>query len=85
VGDVIRVLTMIVLSFIMIRVGFEFDLDKSNLRQCGWDYLVALTAASCPWLIATAYFVFVLLPADTWQTMAAWQETLLAGRAELAA
>jgi Kef-type K+ transport system membrane component KefB len=80
VGDVIRVLTMIGLSFIMIRVGYEFDIDKSNLRQYGWDYVVALTAASFPWLFATAYFVFVLLPPDTWQTMAAWQETLLAGR-----
>jgi Kef-type K+ transport system membrane component KefB len=80
VGDVIRVLTMIGLSFIMIRVGYEFDIDKSNLRQYGWDYFIALTAASFPWLFATAYFVFVLLPPDTWQTMAAWQETLLAGR-----
>jgi Kef-type K+ transport system membrane component KefB len=80
VGDVIRVLTMTGLSFIMIRVGYEFNIDKSNLRQYGWDYVVALTAASFPWLFATAYFVFVLLPPDTWQTMAAWQETLLAGR-----
>jgi len=80
VGDVIRVLTMIGLSFIMIRVGYEFDIDKSNLRQYGWDYVVALTAATFPWLFATAYFVFVLLPPDTWHTMAAWQETLLAGR-----
>jgi Kef-type K+ transport system membrane component KefB len=79
-GDMIRVLTMIGLSFIMIRVGYEFDIDKSNLRQYGWDYVIALTAASLPWLFATAYFVFVLLPPDTWQTMAAWQETLLAGR-----
>jgi hypothetical protein len=62
VGDVIRVLTMVGLSFIMIRVGYEFDIDKSNLRQYGWDYFVALTAASFPWLFATIYFVFVLLP-----------------------
>jgi Kef-type K+ transport system membrane component KefB len=26
------------------------------------------------------YFVFVLLPSDVWGTLAAWQETLLAGR-----
>ena len=26
------------------------------------------------------YFVFVLLPADLWGSLAAWQETLLAGR-----
>ncbi|MDE1465694.1 hypothetical protein [Spartinivicinus poritis] len=80
VGDVIRVLTMVGLSFIMIRVGYEFDIDKSNLKQYGWDYVVAFTAASFPWIFVTFYFVFVMLPADTWTTLAAWQETLLAGR-----
>jgi hypothetical protein len=80
VGDAVRVLTMTGLSFIMIRVGYEFDIDKSNLRQYGWDYIVAFTAASFPWVFVTLYFVFVLLPADTWGSLAAWQETLLAGR-----
>ncbi|MFQ5682959.1 MAG: sodium:proton antiporter [Candidatus Binatia bacterium] len=80
VGDAIRMLTMVGLSFIMIRVGYEFDIDKSNLRQYGWDYVVAFTAASFPWIFVTIYFVFVMLPADAWATLAAWQETLLAGR-----
>lgn len=80
VGDSVRVLTMICLSFIMIRVGYEFRIDKSNLKQYGWDYFVALTAASFPWMFATVYFIFVLLPPDAWGTTAAWQETLLAGR-----
>lgn len=80
VGDVIRVLTMVGLAFIMIRVGYEFDIDKSHLRQYGWDYVVAFTAASFPWIFATAYFVFVMLPAGSWATTAAWQETLLAAR-----
>ncbi len=79
-GDIVRVLTMAGLSFIMIRVGYEFDLDKSNLGQYGWDYVIAFTAASFPWIFATVYFVFVLLPPDVWGTMAAWQESLLAGR-----
>ncbi len=80
VGDIVRVLTMVGLSFIMIRVGYEFDIDKSNLRQYGWDYVVAFTAASFPWIFVTLYFVYVLLPPDVWGTLAAWQETLLAGR-----
>ena len=79
-ADAVRILTMIWLSFIMIRVGYEFNIDKSNLKQYGWDYIVAFTAASFPWIIVTLYFVFVLLPADTWASLAAWQETLLAGR-----
>jgi hypothetical protein len=32
-GDAVRVLTMIGLSFIMIRVGYEFDIEKSDLGQ----------------------------------------------------
>ena len=79
-GDAIRIMTMVGLAFIMIRVGYEFDIDKSRLGKYGWDYVVAFTAASFPWILVTFYFVFVLLPADTWGTLAAWQETLLAGR-----
>lgn len=41
-------LTMTGLAFLMIHVGFEFHIDKSNLRQYGWDYVVAVTAASFP-------------------------------------
>jgi hypothetical protein len=80
IGDIIRILTMVGLSFIMIRVGYEFDIDKSNLRQYGWDYTVAFTAASFPWILVSIYFVFVVLPSTEWGTLAAWQETLLAGR-----
>lgn len=79
-GDMVRILTMAGLSFIMIRVGYEFDIDKSNLKQYGWDYVVAFTAASFPWVFVTLYFVFVLLPPEVWGSLAAWQETLLAGR-----
>jgi hypothetical protein len=79
-GDIVRIITMTALSFIMIRVGYEFDIDKSNLKQYGWDYLVAFTAASFPWLFVTLYFVFVLLPPEVWGSFAAWKETLLAGR-----
>ena len=80
VGDIVRIMTMTALSFIMIRVGYEFDIDKSNLKQYGWDYLIAFTAASFPWLFVTLYFVFVLLPPEVWGSFAAWKETLLASR-----
>lgn len=76
----ITLLTLTALSFIMIHVGYEFDIDKNNLRQYGWDYVVAFTAASFPWIFCTAYFVFVMLPPDVWNTWPAWKETLLAGR-----
>lgn len=80
IGYFVRILTMIALSFIMIRVGYEFDIDKSNLRRYGWDYAVAATAAAFPWVFVALYFIFVLLPPDFWGTLAAWQESLLAGR-----
>ena len=80
VANAVRVLTLTGLSFIMIHVGFEFHIDKSNLKQYGWDYLVAFTAASFPWVLVTGYFVFVMLPPDFWTNAEAWKETLLAGR-----
>lgn len=80
IADVVRLLTMVGLSFIMIRVGYEFDLDKSNLGRYGWDYVVAFTAASFPWLLVTGYFMLFLLPRGSLGSLEAWQETLLAGR-----
>lgn len=77
---VVRLLTMLALSFIMIHVGYEFELDKRNLRRYGWDYFVAFTAASFPWILVTLYFVFVMLPSDAWSNGETWRETLLAGR-----
>ena len=74
-GDFVRILTMAGLSFIMIHVGYEFDIDKSNLKQYGWDYTVAFTAASFPWILVTFYFIFVLLPPESWGSLAAWKET----------
>ncbi len=77
---IVRVLTMLGLSFIMIHVGYEFDIDKTNLRPYGWDYVVAMTAAAFPWIFVSGYFVFVMLPPEAWHTFDAWKETLLAGR-----
>ncbi len=76
----ITVLTMMGLAFIMIHVGYEFELDKSNLRQYGWDYVVAATAAAFPWIFAAAYFVFFILPQNMWNSWDAWRESLLVGR-----
>ena len=79
-ANLIRFFTMTGLAFIMIHVGFEFHIDKSNLKSYGWDYVVAFTAASFPWIFVTGYFVFVMLPVEVWGNFDAWKETLLAGR-----
>lgn len=76
----IRLLTMVGLAFIMIHVGQEFDLDKSNMRQYGWDYVVAATAATFPWIFVSLYFVFVLAPPEFWGRFDLWKEALLQGR-----
>ena len=79
-ANAIRLLTLTGLGFIMIHVGFEFNIDKSNKGQYGWDYVVAFTAASFPWIFVTGYFLFVMLPPEFWGNVEAWKETLLAGR-----
>jgi Kef-type K+ transport system membrane component KefB len=39
-----------------------------------------MTTAGFPWLFATLYFVYVLLPGDSWSSWDAWKEALLIGR-----
>jgi Kef-type K+ transport system membrane component KefB len=75
-----RFLTMVGLAFIMTHVGYEFEIDKRNVRQYGWDYVVAATAAAFPWVFCCAYFVFLMLPAEAWTSWPVWKEALLASR-----
>ena len=77
---IISLLTMVGLSFIMIHVGYEFELDKGQLRTYGWDYVVAMTTAGFPWVLAALYFIFVMFPPETWSSWQAWKEVLLASR-----
>jgi len=72
--QVVKLATMFCLSFIMINVGYEFDIDKAKLREYGGDYGIAMTAAGFPWIFVAMYFVYVLpdpLP---------WKEALVAAR-----
>jgi len=79
-GLVLRALTMTALAFIMIHVGYEFELDKSRLREVAVDYGVAATAAGFPWLFVAAWFVFAMSPAAEWGSFDRWKEALLIGR-----
>ena len=76
----IRLLTMVALSFIMIHVGYEFEIDKSRPRQYAWDYFVAFTAAAFPWVFCAAYFVYVMAPSALWGHPDLWKEALLEAR-----
>lgn len=60
----LHIATMTALAFIMIRVGYEFDIDKQRLGRYVSDYAVAMTAAGLPWIFCTLYFVFVMAPSQ---------------------
>ncbi len=77
---IVTLFTLVGLGFIMIHVGYEFEIDKSDWRSYGWDYAVAMTAAAFPWIFVTLYFLLVMLPATAWGSGNAWTEILLAGR-----
>ncbi len=73
----IKLLTTTALGFIMIRVGYEFELDKTRLGAYGWDYVVAATAATIPWILVALYFVLFL---STGNGMLVWKKALLTSR-----
>eukprot|EP00519_Triparma_laevis_P015319 CAMPEP_0182490972 /NCGR_PEP_ID=MMETSP1321-20130603/625_1 /TAXON_ID=91990 /ORGANISM="Bolidomonas sp., Strain RCC1657" /LENGTH=515 /DNA_ID=CAMNT_0024693219 /DNA_START=231 /DNA_END=1778 /DNA_ORIENTATION=+ len=65
---------MTCLSFIMINVGYEFDIDKAHVSKYVVDYLIAMTAAGFPWIFVAFWFVYAVpepLP---------WGDSLLAAR-----
>ncbi|MBN9377322.1 MAG: hypothetical protein BGO14_09520 [Chlamydiales bacterium 38-26] len=71
--DWIKWMSMFCLSFIMIHVGYEFEIDKSNPKQYVWDYVVAGTAATFPWFFCAGYFIWFLSMND-------WTEALMLAR-----
>ncbi len=80
VSTAIKLATMFCLAFIMIHVGYEFDIDKSRLRPYLVDYGVAATAAAFPWIFCSVYFIALFGGAGAWGSLDAWKEALLAGR-----
>ncbi len=76
----LKLLTMFCLAFIMIHVGLEFDINKSNLKQYGWDYVVAATAAGFPWIFCALYFVWAMSPAPLWADADTWKQSFLLAR-----
>lgn len=76
----IEILLGTCLAFIMINVGREFEIDKSNVKGYAKDYFVAMFAAAVPWLLIAIYYIFVLLPSYMWGEGEVWKETLLLSR-----
>lgn len=80
VKAVSNVLLYVYLSFIMINVGREFEVDKSRWQTYAKDYGVAMATAAMPWFLIAIYYVFVLLPPEYWNSWEAWKENLLLSR-----
>ena len=51
----VNTMLYICLSFIMINVGREFELDKSRWRSYVGDYFIAMATAAMPWLLIALY------------------------------
>ncbi|MGL5958876.1 MAG: sodium:proton antiporter [Phocaeicola sp.] len=73
-------LLYICLSFIMINVGREFEVDKTRWRSYATDYFIAMVTAAMPWFLVAVYYVYVLLPPEFWGSWDAWKENLLLSR-----
>jgi Kef-type K+ transport system membrane component KefB len=77
---VIKNVTLVCLAFIMIHVGLEFSIDKSRIRSYGWDYFVAFTAATLPWIFCSLYFIYCFDHDETISAFNVWIDALLLGR-----
>lgn len=78
--EIVRMFTMLFLGFIMIHVGYEFEIDRKRWKKYAVDYGVAATAAGFPWIFVALYFIFVMSPPTSWGSLDAWKDALLAGR-----
>ncbi len=72
-------LLYIALAYIMINVGREFELDKTQLKSYRDDYLIAMATAALPWLFVSVYFM-CLMPKEMFSSWDAWKESLLLSR-----
>ncbi len=77
---VVKNLSLVLLAFIMIHVGLEFAIDRTNLKQYGWDYFVAFTAASLPWIFCAFYFVYAFEHSSNFSKYHLWIDALLLSR-----
>ena len=72
-------LLSVALSFIMINVGREFELDKSQWRSYRTDYFVAMITAAAPWLLVAVYYMW-LMPEGMFWDWESWKANLLLSR-----
>ncbi len=76
----IELATMFSLSFIVIHVGFGFEISRSQPGMIFWDNVVSAAITVCPWFLCTAYFVFAMAPRELWWSRDMWWEAVVVGR-----
>jgi Kef-type K+ transport system membrane component KefB len=77
---IVKNITLVCVAFIMIHEGLEFVIDKSLLRNYGWDYFVAFMVATLPWLLCSAYFFYFFEHDFATSQFYIWTNALLLGR-----
>lgn len=78
-GEPIQLLSMLCLSFIMILVGSEFEIDRTRPKKYVVDYLVAATAAAFPWIFVGVYYIYFFYDAQ-WTDLTSWRDSLMISR-----
>jgi Kef-type K+ transport system membrane component KefB len=73
-------LAMFCLAFIMIRIGYGFEVTRAQPQKYFWDYVVSTTTTVLPWIFCTMYFVFAMAPAELRWSHDMWWEAAVMGR-----
>jgi Kef-type K+ transport system membrane component KefB len=77
---IIELLTMVCLSFIVMRIAYGFELSRDKPQKYFWDYLVGTSTTVFPWLFCALYFVFVMAPEELWWKRDMWWEAIIIAR-----
>ncbi|MCB9475638.1 MAG: sodium:proton antiporter [Deltaproteobacteria bacterium] len=79
-APVIEFLAMVALAFVMIHVGYEFEVHNSSLRSKAKDYFVSLSVALGPWILCAAYILLFLAPLGWQADRDIWIESVLVSK-----
>jgi len=77
---IIELLTLFCLSFVVVHLGYGFEVARDKPKVYLWDSIVGATTTVFPWLFCAIYFVFAMAPAELWWTRGQWWEAVLLAR-----
>jgi hypothetical protein len=77
---IIELLTLFCLSFVVVRLGYGFEIVRDKPKKYIWDFVVGTTTTVFPWLFCALYFVFAMAPSQLWHSRDQWWEAVLLAR-----